>query len=712
MEDLDAVKHYHKVEKLVEYIINKTQSNNPLFFRIVASFYMAQMASMMRCSIKTHERGVIPVNMYAIALSNSGTGKGYSTNIIEDQIINIFKKKFITETFPLCSEINIANLAIEKAKVEKIDPDDAMVIIKKNFDALGPLPYSFDSATVPAIKQFRNKLLMANIGSMNLIIDEIGSNIFNNVDLFGTFLELYDVGKVKNKLLKNTSEYKREEDIDGRTPANMLLFGTPVKLLDGYKTEEEFYSMLSTGYARRCLFGFTDNKVNLTYLTPEELYDKLTTESLSEFVYKLSEELGVLASIDNANKIISMSKAVALIFLEYKLECEKIANNYSDYADLIKTELNHRYYKALKLAGAYTFVEGADNISEDIAYSAIKLTEESGKAFSKLLSRERNYCKLAKYIASVDKEMTQVDIIEDLPFFNASESKRRELMNLAIAYGYKNNIIIKRNISDGVEFFSGEMLQSTDLDALIISTSNELEGEYISNVISFNDLKQLVTTNCYISNHYFKNKKKDLIYTLPSFNLIIFELENINRNVIKRLMKDYTYILSIDNNKFKLILPLSHNISLNNNEYERYIINVMNWLPFKVTASSKKTISSYQFADTFISEINTGELIDATLFISGTRKDDEQKEFLEKYYNFNNLERWFINLTSIGNRLNSIIKYSYVLIDKGFNLQEIHKMIVDFNNKVKDGITDKEIISTVMPNVHKELNRKLRNEEK
>lgn len=49
------------------------------------------------------------------------------------------------------------------------------------------------------MKQMRHKLLMADAGSVNLQIDEIGSNLVGNVDVLNTFLELYDMGLIKPK---------------------------------------------------------------------------------------------------------------------------------------------------------------------------------------------------------------------------------------------------------------------------------------------------------------------------------------------------------------------------------------------------------------------------------------------------------------------------------------------------------------------------------
>jgi hypothetical protein len=74
MLDLSKAEYFEPAEKLVKVLINKTQNNNPLFFRTLVDFYFSQVASMMRCSIDTHDRGNIPVNIYAINLSQSGTG--------------------------------------------------------------------------------------------------------------------------------------------------------------------------------------------------------------------------------------------------------------------------------------------------------------------------------------------------------------------------------------------------------------------------------------------------------------------------------------------------------------------------------------------------------------------------------------------------------------------------------------------------------------
>jgi hypothetical protein len=330
--------NFHPIqEELVNILIKKTQNNNPLFFRVVVAYYLTSVASMMRTDIDTLDRGLIPVNLYAIALSPSGSAKGFSTNIIEEHVINKFKEVFITDTFPAIAEQSIDKLAIKRAN-SIVPYEEQLEKLQKEFDSAGPLVYTFDSGTSPAVKQMRHKLLMAGIGSINLAIDEIGSNLVSNVEVLNTFLELYDIGKVKQKLIKNTADNKRTVEIDGRTPTNMLLFGTPSKLLNGSATEAEFYSMLETGYARRCLFGYTKHITKLTELTPEQVFDMLTDTTSDATLIKISNRLANLADPINFSTKIKFSKDNTLKLIEYKILCEKRAEEFKDFEEIQKAE--------------------------------------------------------------------------------------------------------------------------------------------------------------------------------------------------------------------------------------------------------------------------------------------------------------------------------------------------------------------------------------
>jgi hypothetical protein len=129
-----------------------------------------------------------------------------------------FKKRFMEDTFPVIAEQNLWTIANGRAARNGTDPQEEFERAEKEFKSAGAYPFTFDSGTPPAVKQLRHKLLMSACGSINLQIDEIGSNLIGSTDVLTLFLELYDQGIVKQKLIKNTADNQRGEELDGKTP--------------------------------------------------------------------------------------------------------------------------------------------------------------------------------------------------------------------------------------------------------------------------------------------------------------------------------------------------------------------------------------------------------------------------------------------------------------------------------------------------------------
>lgn len=703
LKSYEDMTYFDKSEKLVEILCQKTQNTNPLFFRVLVAYYFSKISSMMRANIKTLDRGVIPVNMYAINLATSGQGKGHSTNIIEDQIINQFKERFIDETFHTVSQANLLDIANRRAAKRGKDPEEMMVSVEREFNSAGEMAFSFDSGTTAAVKQMRHKLLMANAGSMNMEIDEIGSNLLGNIDVLTTYLELFDVGKVKNKLTKNTAENTRSEEIDGRTPTNMMLFGTPSKLLNGSKTEDEFYSMLETGYARRCLFGYQTSAAKMRDLTPEQVYNMLTDATSDQYIQDLSDELYQLADQVNFNKVIDITKDVSLLVIEYKMRCEALAEDLPDHQEIQKAELSHRYFKALKLAGTYAFIDNSPEVTEDHLYNAIKLVEDSGKAFAQMLTRDRNYVKIAKYLTAIGREVTHVDLMEELPCYKGSEAFRRELMTLAIAWGYKNNIIIKRSVTDGIEFLCGESMKEVDLETIKVSYGTELAANYRNEEIKFSDLHKLTQQQGYHwTNHFLLDGYRKEENAIPGCDFIVLDVdEGCSMQTAQLLLKDYTYHMyttkshTPDKNRFRIIMPLTHRVKLDAAEFKAFMKNIYEWLPFKVDEQTNQRSRKWA-SNTGIHHYNEGQLLDALTFIPKTSKSEERNQRTAELHNMTNIERWFIQETAEGNRSNNLIRYALMLVDAGHDFASVTNNVLALNGKINNPLPETEVYSTVL----------------
>lgn len=706
IKKFEDMEYFTPAEQLVKVLIKKTHSDNPLFFRVSVAYQLAKIASMMHTTIMTPDRGEIPVSLYALNLAPSGFGKGLSNNIIEESIIAKFKTKFMSETFPMVASDSLYKIAATRSVKNKTDIDVELRNAEREFHATGSMVFSFDSATPAAVKQVRHKLLMAGIGSLCLEMDEVGSNFTNNTDALNAFIELYDVGKIKDKITLNSAENKRREPIDGRTPTNMLLFGTPTKLLDGGKTEADFYQMLETGYARRCLFGYaTKSQKTTASMTPDQLYDMMTDTTSDLHLDTLGSIIESLADPKHYHTKLTMTKDVSLELISYQIYCNQIADSMADHEEMQKAEISHRYFRALKLAGAYAFVAGSSEITMDHLHHAIKLMEDSGEAFGRILTREKPYVKLAKYIADVGSDVTQVDLVEDLPFYKGSEAQRRDMMNLAIAYGYKNNIIIKKSYVDGIEFLRGESLKETDLSKVTVSYSQDIAYGYSNETAPFTMLYTLTMEPGYhYAAHHFKDGHRHADDVIEGFNLVVIDVDkDCSLDTAKLLLQDYTYLICTTKrhrapghgDRFRIIMPLSHTIKLGTKEYSQFMSNVYEWLPFANDTAAKDIARKWESSagDYWYNE---GESLDAMLFIPQTKKSDDVRKAAASNGSLTNLERWFLNNTGEGNRSNMILKYGLALIDNGYNFESVHNAITVFNSKIVEPLAEAELASTVM----------------
>ena len=117
MQDVDLkTKEYFKpTETIVDSICAKTQNHDRDYFRFIIDYQLNKVASMMRANIHTLDRGELPINMYLVALANSGFSKGHSLNIIEETVINQFREVFMESSLDVIAEKELAKLASKRA---------------------------------------------------------------------------------------------------------------------------------------------------------------------------------------------------------------------------------------------------------------------------------------------------------------------------------------------------------------------------------------------------------------------------------------------------------------------------------------------------------------------------------------------------------------------------------------------------------------------
>lgn len=713
--DLEKIPHHHAVQEIVDTICRKTSNEDRGFFQAEVAYYFGKVASSMGAKIQTKDRGEIPVNVYSIALAPSGYGKNHSMYIMEQEILQKFEERYLKDTFPILSEQNLWAIANRRAARKGTDQNDEFEGVQKEFNDKGTMALVFAEATTPAIRQMREMVLMAGVGSINLQVDEIGLNLSGSVEPLTLFLELYDQGLIKQKLTKNTKESKRSEDLQGKSPANIMMFGTPSKLLDSGKTEELFFSLLDTGYARRSLFGWGDRVSSDGNLSAKEIFERLTETSNDAVIQKWRDHFYDLADPAYYGWTMQVPDSVSIQLIAYKQNCERLAGMMADHEEIRKAEMSHRHSKALKLAGALAFIDNSTEVEMEHLLASIKLVEESGIAFDRILNRERNFVKLAKYIAQSKAAVTHAELHEQLPFYGTSQSARNDMMQLAIAHGYKNNIIIKKYYEDGIELFTGDTLEETNLDAILVSYSNHFAYHYNGESAPFDKLHLMTQADgIHWCNHHFNNQHRAEENVIPGFNMIVLDVDGgTPLYAARELLKDYTHLIyttkrhTEEENRFRVILPINYQLEMDQTDYREFMDNIMSWLPFPTDESANQRAKKWMSHSGGKYYYNMdGSVLDILPFIPKTSRNEQFKKENHKLDSLDNLERWFAQRISSGNRNNQLLKYALFLVDAGWALVDVSRQVHAFNKKLAEPISEDEIDNTILVTAVRRHNNK------
>lgn len=707
---------YHPLsEELLKVIVRKTGNNSTSYFRVLIAFFESQIASNMRCHIKGGVHNKVPVNAYVCALMPSGAGKGFSLGILEDDVIAEFKANFINATLPVLHEQHLDKLANDKSIITSLSIDDIKAELVKESNSYGSLPYSFDSGTGAAFKQVRSKAQLCGAGALSFICDEIGSNLINNGEITSIGLEVYDVGKVKQKITKNSNDNKRTEERDDPVPCNMLWFGTPAKLFDSGKNEENFYSLLQEGYARRMLFG-EGNKEPRGNITAKQLRDSLMNSNSDSVLQGISQQFEKLASVANHNKTILLDEAQELLLLEYRLWCEDRAEKLPTLDDIRRAEMQHRYFKAYKLAGTYAFIDSTPSVTTEQLIAAIKLVEDSGQALDKILRREKAHVKLAKYIGEIGKPITHADLTDELPFFKGTPTARQDMINLASAWGYNNGIVIKTYTQGKIDFIHGEKLEETDLNKLILSYSSHEAYNYQNVEVPFKKLAILGSTSeMHWCTHHCNEDIQHPEYgchradkfVKPGFNLLVLDMDDGTKiETVKEVLKDYTFMIyttkrhTSASHRFRVVIPLKYKLYLSADDFKQFMKNIFESLPFEgmdetTGQRSKKWLMNS--GEMYSQEAD--ELFDPRAYIPNTSQNQDRIDRNKQFGNVDNITRWFLEHIAVGGRNNNLFKYGMMLKDKGLDMSIVEKKVIELNSRLEAPLDMAELQGTVLSSI-------------
>ena len=716
MNNYTDLPHHPYIQEVGAALAAKTNNPDPAMFRIMAAWHLVKAVSNSHGMVKSAVGSPMPINMYAVCLAPSGAGKGHAMSTLEEGIFSKYLDA-LTHKVEEKEHQAVNTLAAKFVSDKGLDESHARTKAEKEVHDIGPYVETFDSGTAPAIKQMRAKIQQIRFGALNLQIDEIGSNLTSSEEALTTFLELYDLGQIKQKVTKVTKEAGRVVDKRTATPANLLMFGTPSKLFDGSKTEELFVQLITAGYARRSFFSWQASRKGVKSLDQDEAFQRAV-----ELLNALDKSPWIHKGKDLIDAPVGMTYTVTpeadKELFTYRLHCERISEEYPEYQEDLRAEMMHRHIKTMKLAGAFAALEQLAVVTTRHIRCAIALTEESGQAFHKMLGRDKAYVRLAKFITSYKGRVTQADLVSTLPFYAGSQSARNDMMRLAEAWAYSHDKVIKKEYADGIEFFSGESLEQTDLNALPLSYSSHLADNYTNASPAWEQLpKLLIAPDLHFTNHWLAAGEHGMGHRseaniVEGCNFIVLDVDGTaSLELSKAVLGDYRYYIYTtkshkpDDHHYRIVMPLSHTVKLNRDSFQNFMRNIYNWLPFEVDVAAKDRCRKWASNPGDLIE-NDGQLLDATQFIPNTVRQEKLHATQEGLKNLPALERWFAIEMSTGNRNNMLARFGFVLVDAGLSLPEIETRIITLNNSQQDKLSVAEIQQTVLRSVAQRIQQR------
>lgn len=694
----------NKIHNIIEAKMGKT---NKHFLNMMVFNKLSQIATHMHICLETWDGAYLPCNFYGIALAPSGFNKGRINKTLQDNVFKGFRTEY-DEFSNRVSADNMSLLAEQKAIKEGIDQEEAMDILYQRWKKLPDKLYDFSDATEAGLKGAREKYTMAGIGGTCMQIDEIAYNIEKFEEVVGALLEAYDFGESKDKLIKVDSN-----GATGAIPASLFMFGSPSALLNGSKTEEKFMSMLIQGYARRMFFSYIKEYAYIDEEEPMEILNR--TRSSKNTGSELLSHFTDLATDAWHKRVITCDDTIYCKVIEYEQLNKRHTLTMKVHQEAEKFEVGHRHWKLFKLMGLLAMAEHRDYVTMDDFNDALEVVHDSGQCFNEIVNREPNYVRLFNFMVDMDTKLTEADLFEHLYFYSSSnQAQRKDMRTLAMAYAYSQNGFIRETSKNGVIFYEAEVMRKTDLNKLRFSYSTDIAKDYRNEEVKWDELKQFfVTPNFHYAVHHFNNGTRNSESVIEGFNLLVLDIDDgLPIDMARSLLNEYTYFLyttkrhTEDHNRFRIVLPLSNIVKLNDKDYKKFMENIFAWLPFSVDTATKD-ISRKWLTNNGQGFSNNGVMLDPTDFIPDTSNEKEHKRKLEDLGDLDGIEKFFISQIEDGTgRSNTLIKYALMLLDGGMSYENIEDRVVVLNDKLDNPLGVQEIMKTIMVTVRKRMGDK------
>ena len=648
-----------------EYIMIRELFFSALFFNTAAAMSLKKIRIIRKTN--NNDKVIIP-NYFGISFGGSGVGKNHSDNLARA----IFKESF--DNFQRHAE------SFYDSRKDPADkkPDPRYVNLSSYF-----IPVT---STWQALQKAAQTVKDMDVGSVNVVSDELGDNIMSMSEIFTKLKSTWDTGTSEGPVnVTNGGEsYFCVHDVC----FNALLFGAPGPFELDPKKKDRLLETYVSGMARRSFIYHNNTYKKSENRNPN--FEKLERE----FYDKLESYIKELRYFLNNTKEIRYPAKIREKLLEYdqikELERERSISLIAE--DLGSTK------KIEKLLGIIATLDLQDEINEEHLKFAIEFTEALDSTAEETVEIKPAYKRIYDEIEK-RSFAARTDIVKAVKDITIKDLDSQLILVQEHANLIGNSLIKKEY--NGIIKYKIEKLSNTNLDNIILSINGNMDRTepegFVRKIGSFDKLINAVNAEFRYSAGTFRNEYISDENYLQEQNLFIIDIDNdLKLEDAKALFSSMTYLIATTKShqkpkktkvngetidlvcdRFRIILPTLSTFHLTAKVYSEMYMNVINSLGIAEADSKCRNASRWYYGNQEGEHwYNKGDLLDIRTYIPDSSEHQDASTSLNNYDNQRDKSnapasirvdaaiRWFLSNTATGNRNDNLFKLGMLLKEK------------------------------------------------
>jgi len=639
----------------------------------IANYSMATFTNHFHLKIKLAEDNLIPCNVIAFVLAKSGAKKTSSMLKLEKALKGGYD-------------------VIDKYRWDKAK----QLAEETDTEVQKPAPLSNAIATEAGMIQRLNDFAREGIGLPSLYVDEISTELASNPDMIPNIKlvsQLFDVGDMKSKPLKDRTQ--QSDEVHGMG-MSALFIGSEYGILEDESVLKKFETEFISKLARRCFFVYPEFKEEKTEVTSvDEILDEIisfedkSNELLTEV--SLRSKKIALEAIKTDYMHISIDEDANRLYKLYKVYCEELSKEETE-DEAVQLELNHRHWKAFKLAGVYSVFNGNDSVTMQDLKEAIYVAELNSnhlKKFTYMANRQK-YEILVDHYKNGGKTLSAHEMVKK-KWIKSTGAPLKQIVELANSKLGKEGML-ELTDDNMVIYKSFEKEEGLGASYIMVSGSKEERAQktasgYTYKKTTFEKIGNLMKADTAYCPFEFKGgvRGKDYIISGADFVVLDVDDDGITDTEASDMLCDFNHIIArtSSNNpyKFRVILPTDITVDIENDKWKPFMKKVSEFLGIEIDLLPKAQIYyGYKDRELLINEgddLPASELVKNIEAVSPKVKKLSNKAIADIADNpFETYKRYYEETTSAGFH-NSLWILSCELYEAGFSYEDAVKIIDD-----------------------------------